>query len=265
MASNLECIGLAAADEASLSALVRDAVASAAPVGEIGGTTVLRYDDPSGARLMLGVAGGEIVDLLPSFAGDPGCTAGTVDMLTDEVSSVEFVDSDGEVLTVGAVEVEQRAWLRVGLQPPVPCAFGLVALGVGMTVHADTQAYETSPHSLLVPQDATRERPADLHESVRWPMRFAAESFVSHGLFNSDAGAHAWLSGVVVEATSPVTALTNQAFTHVRVRSVMGEIDVCLPELAGVPQPRPGAVVAGDAFIVGTLAGWSVSQGTATA
>ncbi len=262
MSSNLECVGLGVDDEADFERLVDAAMASAQVVGEVGGVTVLRYDDLSGARIVFGVSDRSIVDLLPSFAGEPGCRVGELRMLDDEAAALSFVDEDDEVLTVGAVEVEERAWLRAGARPPAPVGAHLVALGVDMTVHADQDSYERSPESLLSEEDASAERPVDLPPDVGWPLGFSAESFVSHGAFDKEDGAYARLSGVVLSAERRAVALTGGAFVHARVRSVMGEVDVCLPDPAGVPPP--GAVVAGTAFLVGGLSGWVPGSKAAT-
>jgi hypothetical protein len=68
--SNLSCIGLGVADTAELENLFRRVIPTADELGRVGALRVLRWEDPSGARLVLGVADdGTVPDLLPSFAG----------------------------------------------------------------------------------------------------------------------------------------------------------------------------------------------------
>lgn len=70
MSSDLSCVGLAAASR-ELAELVSAVLPHAVLTGHGGGVDVLRWQDPSGARLVLGVRDRQLLDLLPSFAGAP--------------------------------------------------------------------------------------------------------------------------------------------------------------------------------------------------
>jgi len=87
MASNLACVGLAVADDVGLSELVEQVLAQAVILGEASGIVVRRWEDSSGSRLLFGMHGTEVVDLLPSFAAARGARLGSVTFLSDEVAS----------------------------------------------------------------------------------------------------------------------------------------------------------------------------------
>jgi hypothetical protein len=70
--SNLGCIGLAVEDADELDRLIAAVLPAAASLGRAGDVEVFRWQDPSGACLIIDVEGEAWVGLSPSFAGTPG-------------------------------------------------------------------------------------------------------------------------------------------------------------------------------------------------
>jgi hypothetical protein len=248
VASNLACVGLASTEE-SLEALVRHALANGEPLGSVGTTRLVRWTDPSGARLLVGVdeVVGVVSELLPLFHGRPGARLTGVTLVNDDVARADVVDDEGEQLTGLALELEQRMALRLGDPPAGPVPTVLVGLGIDVQVFPDPDAFGSSEASLLLPGGPPGPDGP--------PLRVAAESVFSYGVFgdDEDAEAYARLAGVVLASSRREVAYTGQAFQAVRVRTVGVELDVCLPADAHPVPPAPGGVVAGTVFLVGSL------------
>lgn len=248
MTSHLACLGLGVEDGRGLERVVQHGLAHAQAWGTRDGTSVVSWQDDSGARLVLALREGTLVDVVPSFAGTPGVLLAGLAPAgpgTADVHVADVVDTAGSVLTRCAVHVEQRALLDA-----VPWAgqAALVALGFDVTVHADAGAFDGDPASLL---GGTAER-ADGRAAVR----FGPESFVPTGLFTDAPGTApapvALLHGTVLRASRRRVTLTGQEFVAARVRTAPGEVDLCLP--GGVGEVRPGNVVAGGVMLVARLA-----------
>lgn len=124
-----------------------------------------------------------------------------------------------------------------------------------VTVHADADQFAASDAGPLNgPEDLEREPPAAYAErGLVWPPRMAPESLVSYGMFGDQPDAHARLHGVVTQAATRRTALTGQAFHVARVRTVPGEVDVCVAADDHAQAPRPGNVVGGTVFMVASV------------
>ena len=109
MASNLACIGLSVAGNDELSALVGAVRPRAKTFGRVGRVELLRWEDESsGARLVLGIDDGRVVDLLPSLASPAVTHLADVHRANDATVTAAVVDDDGEQVTALAVELEQR-------------------------------------------------------------------------------------------------------------------------------------------------------------
>jgi hypothetical protein len=253
VASNLECVGLGVADRNGLHRLVNRALADARQMGTAGSVTVLRWEDPSGARLVIGMRDREILEYLPSFAGEPGARLGGVRMANDEVAIADVVDEDGEQATMIAVELEERRLLPASAGAAAGLA-SVVALGVDVTVHAGAEAFAASDASLLSSDggDPGEPPPHVVERGMPWPPRMAAESLISYGVFGpaEQAQAYARLNGTVLHAGRRTVAATGQQFVTARVRTVGLDLDLCLP--AG-PVPEPGNVIGGTVFLVASL------------
>ncbi len=261
VASNLECVGLAVADRAGLQRLVENALTSAQPIGEQDGITVLRWQDQSGARLVMGLRDGKLLDLLPSFAGTPGVRLANVRAINDAVAVADVLDEGGEQLTMLALELEERRFLSAA--GPAAGQASVVALGVDVTVHADAEAFGNSGASLMGDAaDDTDEPPANVVErGLAWPPRMAAESLISYGVFGDPAQAEAYarINGTVLHAERRMVAATGHQFVVARIRTLGLELDMCLPDAHDehdaevAPVPQPGNVIGGTAFVVASL------------
>jgi hypothetical protein len=256
MASNFECLGLAVSGPEEYEAVVGRALANATPVGRVGDALVVRWQDPSGVRLIASIQDGSVTDLLPSYASEPGAQFADVRMVNDEVATAAVVDEAGEQSTQMAVELEDRAVIRAAGGAHPGGRASVVALGVDVGVHADEHAFADSPASLLGAADEAGDPPAHFVErGWSWPPRMAAQSFISHGVFGDpdDAQAFARLAGIVPYAERRTVSLTGQAFIVARVRTVGFEADLCLPGSDHPQTPTAGQVVAGTVFLVAAL------------
>ena len=257
MASNLSCVGLGVHDADELSSLVDHVLPRSVELGRVGDLRVLRWEDPSGARLVLGVTGTEVPDLLPSFAGVPRTQLQGLKLVSDEVAIAAVVDDDGEQLTSAAIEVEERRLLpRNGAGN---YRASIVALGVDVQVFATAEGFHESDASLLSGGDTGSEPPAEYFErGWKWPPRLAASSFISYGVFGDAAGAsaHARLSGVVTNAERRLVQETGQAFITAVVSTAGFHVTVCLQD--GMAMPAPGGVIAGTVFLAASLDGLTV-------
>ena len=256
MASNLECVGLAVADDVGLTALIEEVLPAASTVGETDGGSVLRWQDPSGSRLVFEVRGSEVVDFLPSFASAPGARLGSVSFLSDDVASASVLGDDGEQLTVVTLELEERRLLA--RSAPVTGDAAITALGVDVAVFASPEEFAASDDSLLSADgDGETEPPAHFVEhGWTWPPRVGHESFISYGAFASpdEASAYARLAGSVLTARRHHVELTGQSFVEARVRTVGFEAHVCFPAAPDAGIPAPGSVIHGSVFLVGSIA-----------
>ena len=221
--SNLRCLGLDTESQADLEALVRGVFPATVRVGESDGVVACRWTDDSGARLTLGIRDDTVADLVPSYDARPGVRVAGMSLLADEIVAADVVDADGELLTRMACELEQWRCLGDGA---VTGTAAVTAFGIEVSVHADETAY-------------------------------AGESFVSYGLFSGDGcsepHAYAQLSGVVLAGSTKLNTRTSAAFHVARVRSVLGELDVCVPVTEQPEMPVPGNVVAGLVYLVASI------------
>jgi hypothetical protein len=120
VSSNLACIGLAVSDSRELGHLVDRASATAQSVGTFDGVSVTRWQDASGAALVLGWRAGEVADLLPTYASTAGGTVADCRLVNGSVAQAKIVDADGEQVTSMAFEAEQYRQIK---------AFGLSIAG----------------------------------------------------------------------------------------------------------------------------------------
>lgn len=253
MSSNLACVGLAVADSRELAHLVEQASATAQAVGTFDGVRVTRWQDPSGAALVLGWRAGEVADLLPTYASAAGGIVADCRLVNGSVAAADVVDADGEQLTAMAFEAEQYRQIKA-LGQPIAGPARITALGVSVQVHADADAFVASPDSVLDPSADPAEPPPP-HFTERgwpWPPRMASESFLSYGVFGdpAESTAHARLSGTVVQASHRECMLTGQGFSVATVRSVGFEADLCLADTEHPVTPEPGNIVSGTVFLV---------------
>jgi hypothetical protein len=256
VASNLACIGLAVEGSAALGDLITRAMLTATPVGTFDSVEVFRWQDPSGAALVLGRQLNDFVDLLPTYSSRSGGIVSDCRLINDGVATAALVDDEGEQLTAMAFEAEQYRQLRA-LGQPVGGQARITALGVSVQIHVDADTFASSPDSLLEPSgDTEGEPPAHyLARGWTWPPRVASESFMSYGAFGdpSKSTAHARLSGVVLSARQHVCELTGQEFNVATIRTVGFETDVCLAGTEHAVAPNPGNIVSGTVFLTAAI------------
>lgn len=256
MASNLACIGLAVSDQAELGQLLNLALPSVNEVGVYDGVHVGRWQDDSGAALIVGWRSGDLLDLLPTYAATRGGLLSDCHLINEEIASAALIDADGEQLTAMAFQAEQYRQIQA-LGHPVNGSARITALGVDVQIHRDADAFASSPDSLVGPPgDPAQEPPQHYREhGWTWPPRVAAESFISYGLFGEpgEASAHARLSGTVLTARPSVCALTGQSFIVASVRTVGFEADLCLAGSEHPGVPAPGNIVSGTVFLSASI------------
>jgi hypothetical protein len=257
--SNLACVGLAVADHDALHPLIDSALRTAELIGRRGACELYRWQDPSGARLVITVEDRTVVGFLPSFASRPGARLVEVRAVNEDVVVADVLDEAGEQVTRLAAELEQRRILPAG---PVEGPASIVALGIDVTVHASAEAFATSDASVLHETEDPGDPPAHfIDNGWPWPPRMAAESFIPYGLFNDGAAtqAYARLNGLVLTADVHTVAMTGQRFIAARVRSAGFEADVCMPAGESTGAPAVGSVVAGTVFLVASMPGLPLS------
>ena len=252
MASNLGCVGLGVDNQEDFSRLVGKALPDSVSLGMVDGIDVRRWEDPSGSRLVLGLQGKDVADLLPSFAAPVGANLAGVRPLTGEVAIADVVDDDGETLTRMAFELEERRFLiadELGWQGPA----SVVALGVGVTLHEDEEAFSSSPASLLDGEKEGSEPPPHYVErGLKWPPRMGPESIISFGVFGTP-DAHARLHGTVISSQRRTVVLTGQEIVVSLVQSVGFTASMCSPADDLPWLPSPGNILGGSVFLVGSI------------
>jgi hypothetical protein len=272
MTSNLACIGLYASDAAQLSDLVGRALAQSCVLATVDGVTVRRWQDPSGARLIVSSRNGKVIDLLPSFAAEPGVRLRDVRRLNDHAVTAIALGEQDQRLTALTFELEQRrqgapggACRSGGCDDPARSldpdsavvAAALIAFGVDVTVHDDAEAFARDDASLLDPRaDRNEEPPARVVElDLEWPIRLAPDSFLPLGALSAPATAdsYARLAGTVLKAEQRNVDLTGECFISARVRTLDFTIDVCLDSRGVDGVPRPGQVISGTVYLVASI------------
>ncbi len=227
------CVGLDLDAPAEFAGFVSRVGPRSQVVRSSGNRAVLRWQDASGARLLLAVADGHLVDLMPSFAGRPGVRLdGVTASPSVTVASAAGLWPGAPQTTTLAAELEEHWFLPGGSGQHVRGPAALVALGV------DVQVLAKAPS------------PAD--------SLFGPESFFPFGLFDADRSRggpapFAELTGTVLAAERRTVELTGRSFSVARVRTCGFEADLCLPVDGRAPPPVPGNVVTGVVYLVGSV------------
>ncbi len=234
--------------------LVDRMIPAAQRLGEVGEIAVYRWQDPSGARLVFSRRGSDTLDILPSFAGQPGVRLAGCEALNEDVIAGAVVDSEGEQVTSMAFELEQRrAFPKRGGWSGTAA---ICALAPDAEFFATADLFEASRRSLLDPNvDLDETAPAVYSErGLKWPPRMASDSFFSTGVFGppEESTAHARLNGRVLAAETRTNGLTSQVFLWCRVQTLDFEIDLLAESIDGFV-PSIGSTVAGTVFLVGSI------------
>jgi hypothetical protein len=270
MASNLDCLGLGVDSPEAFADLVERIVPLAALVG-IGddGVELLRWEDPSGARLLLTRGKRGITRVTPSYAGERVVQLGDIHRESDEAAVADVLErqydtkagyttdaderglatEDGHTVTRLAVELEELPLLG---DTKHAGAANIAALAPDAQFFANAEAFAASDASRLSTGDPGP-RPDHYEPDWVWPPRMADESFIPTGMFGTgdEVQPVALLNGTVRYAERRTTMLTGQDFVVARVRTAGFEADVCLP--SGTAVPLPGVVVSTEAFLTGSL------------
>jgi hypothetical protein len=255
MASYLSCVGLPVADDTALDLLVAAVRPLATPLGSADGIEVVRWqDESSGARLVLGIQEGRVIDLLPSLAARSETHLARVRAVNDDVVTAVF-DDDGEQVVRVFLGLEQRRLLGDHVLDNAVAA--IVAFGLAVSVHADADAFAASSESFVDPNTSPSSEPSPhwLESGFEWPPRMASESFFSYGVLGDPAVARAdaRFNGVVVTSECRTTALTGQSFIVARVRTAGFETDVCLDVDEHAIAPGAGQIISGSVCLVGSI------------
>jgi hypothetical protein len=250
--SALACVGLLVRDEAELGWLVTSAHRAVRETGIFDGVHVGRWQDDSGAALILGWCSGELIDFVPAYAATSGGLLCDCRLINESVAAAAVVDADGQQLTAMAFEAEQYRQLRA-LGHRVSGPARITALGVDVTIYPDADAFAVSPGSQLDPSAGPAGEPPPQYRenSWSWPPRLGAESFISYGVFDDPAQVRprGRLSGTVLHAGPRVCALTGQRFTVATVRTAGFETDLCLAGGEHPDVPAPGSIISGTVIL----------------
>ena len=252
MTSALACVGLAVSDADELQWLVTSAHRAIGETGVFGGIRVGRWQDDSGAALILGWQYGELLDFAPVYTTASGGLLAGCRLINESVAFAKVVDTDGHQLTAMTFEAEQyRHLLALGHQVSGPAR--ITALGVDITIYPDADAFAASPASQLHPSPGSAPEPPPHYRENgwSWPPRLGAESFISHGVFAdpAQAGSRARLSGTVLGAARHVCALTRQPFIVAAIRTAGFEADLCLAASDHPEAPVPGNIISGTVVL----------------
>ena len=250
--SALACVGLSVRDEAELNSLVTSAWRTVRETGVFGGVHVGRWQDDSGAALILGWQSGELLDFAPAYTAASGGLLADCRLINDSVAVAKVVDADGHQLTAMTFEAEQyRHLLTLGHQVSGPAR--ITALGVDVIIYPDAGAFAASPASQLhpSPESASEPPPHYRENGWPWPPRLGAESFISYGVFAdpAQAGPRARLSGTVLDAARHICALTGQPFIVAAVRTAGFEAALCLAAGDHPEVPVPGNIISGTVVL----------------
>ena len=233
--STLATIGLGTGSEDDFRRLVLEASKRAQHHDTIGNVRVQRWEDESGAAIVLAWRAGrrdspqpspQLISFLPAFAALSEVRLTQCHPVREPITVANVVDADGAHLTALAADLEQYRHL-IAAGHPVDGSARLTALGLDVQVHADEDAFHAAPKG---PNDAT-----DLAD------------FVPFGAFAEPAKAqpHARLTGTVVKAERRINRLTGQEFTVAITRTAGFDADVCLSAAEHPDLPAPGAIITG--------------------
>src|SRR5690242_8338121 len=107
MSSALACLGLAVSDDAEFDVLLKHALLGLREIGTFGGVYVGRWQDDSGAALTLGLADGQIADLIFGYAGTSGGQLASCRLIHEAIAWAQVTDTAGQQVTAMAFEAEQ--------------------------------------------------------------------------------------------------------------------------------------------------------------
>jgi hypothetical protein len=226
MATHLGCIGLGTGGEQDFQRLVAEASKEAQQQEVVRDVRVRRWEDGSGAVVVLGWRGGQLISFMPSFAAASEVRLANCHPVREPVTIAEVQERDGTPITALAAEIEQYRQLVAGGRPAGGMA-RIAAFGLRVKLYDDEQAFLAAPKG---PHDASA--PADFE-----PFGAFAEP--------AQAQAHARLTGTVIKAERRFSWFTSDPFTVAVTRTAGFEVDLCLAGDEHPDVPAPGTVVTG--------------------
>lgn len=204
-------------------------------IGEVRGGQLVRFEDPSGARLhILGV------EPYSTFAGYAGASAVTahVSSLDDVLALVEIVEDNpqadkyDEVIATATCALAQGP-LIVDEGTQTFEHISLAALATDVALYQDAQAYLKVIGTEPKIQDFT-----------------GAVAAVGANAGSAVPSAEAHLAGVITAATKKVNKLTNQSFWELQLDLPI-TMDVLVADAD--MQPEVGNVIAGEFLVTGDI------------
>ena len=226
MATHLACIGLGTGGEQDFQRLVVQANKDAQQQEVIRGVRVRRWEDGSGAAVVLGWRAGQLISFMPALAATSQVRLANCHPVREPVTVADVLDAGGAPVNALAAELEQFRQL-VAAGQPVDGMAKIAAFGLSVKLHDDENAFLAAPKG---PNDATE--PADFE-----PFGAFAEP--------AKAQAHARLTGTVLKAERRFSWLTGHPFTVAITRTAGFEVDLCLAGDEHPTVPAPGAIVTG--------------------
>ena len=133
MASNLACIGLAVSDTAELAHLLNTVWPSVREIGAYDGVHVGRWQDDSGAALILGWRPDRFLEALPTYAATRGGL----------LSDCELINEPFTIASVRTVGFEADLCLAGSEHPGIPAPGNIVSGTVFLSAAIDGPALQT--------------------------------------------------------------------------------------------------------------------------
>jgi hypothetical protein len=226
MATHLACIGLGTGGDQDFQRLVVQANKDAQQQEVIRGVRVRRWEDGSGAAVVLGWRAGQLISFMPALTATSQVRLANCHPVREPVTVADVLDAGGAPVNALAAELEQFRQL-VAAGQPVDGMAKIAAFGLSVKLYDDENAFLAAPKG---PKDATE--PADFE-----PFGAFAEP--------AKAQAHARLTGTVLKAERRFSWLTGHPFTVAITRTAGFEVDLCLAGDEHPTVPAPGAIVTG--------------------
>ncbi|MEJ5919676.1 MULTISPECIES: hypothetical protein [unclassified Corynebacterium] len=199
-------------------------------IGEVRGGQLVRFEDPSGARLhVLGV------EPFATFAGFAGLTQVTahVSALDDVLALIEIVEDDP-----ASEKFDQ-------VLHSVTCALAQSPL----LVDEGTQTFEHVNLAALAVDAQVSDNDGSNPQQLR---SLGAEAIVGPKAGTTAPDASVEISGVINQVNKRTNRLTGQDFWLIHA-DVPVSIDILLPAIDDEPEPAPGQIVTGRFLMVGDV------------
>jgi hypothetical protein len=259
--SNLAAIGFDGESPEEIQRLVAHAIDEAGPAPELGaaGHGHLLWSDGSGAAVAVHFGRAkEVACVTPFFAAPDGGTRWQVRTSAPHLdrecahcsgADCDVVDPAGELVTRAAVQWAFFEPYRTWLARPRTFELQVVGFATGLALCSTAEELERAQASLFGEAD-----PDDAPREPGKPMRLSDQAFLPYGMFAHEgevtSRARAWITGKVESAATRTNGLTGKSFTHVRLSTLGGLIDVVAPA-APLDDGSPATLALADVWLVG--------------